>query len=666
MTSTETTSKVIDTIDITTPPNPVEQSRRIPRRTCSRANRIDTITALLKTLYDTLSNHLKKELTPRRARSIHQLERNIAEYQRQLAVLTGDLTPSSETTEKSDLAALATEVAGVIRELNDDQEIQTHRTPVASPDTSLDETSATSPNILSDNSHYETVSDNDSSNSEEENGLLNSTKSDASSESDHEKMSNPLPNQPQNPPLNPAQNPPLNPVPNPAPNPPQNPPLNPAPNPPQNPPLNPAPNNPNPAPNPLGGAGAPTFDQWKDYADANTTALIEGMTNLNAVAFKQEIPEFTGELNDGVTIDEWLKMAKKVALAAGWNNAQQLKYFQDRLTKSAANFNDSLTVPQKATFPAWEAAIVNGFQDNAVKMLRKAQLKQLRQNPNERIRDFKKRIDDIYKVAYGDAVTNSLAPEVISLRNEIKKEILLNGVRPEIASIIWGRLRPNADFESSVLTAIECEQIIEIRRVAECKMNNAVLLPALKKKSQQEEIDELKELVHQMAREKLTSGNHSGRTENTVAFIGTNGARPRTEFFQGRGYQRSRSHSPGYQRFNNPPNDRQSSSHQVRFSDTARQVRSPSPGFRQSNYQQTTPTYSNYNQQTTPTYNSYPQRSTEPGNPQQAVQWNKETRSCFFCKNRGHIKRECRKYKVWKQKDAQSREKSNSQTQTQA
>ena len=593
------------------------------------------MTDLLRKLNVSLNSKLKRERDPRRTKSIQKLEATISEYQRQLDELIGVQSPDKPA--DSDLKSLEEEVENVIKELSDEQQ-----GPLAGNLIKV------SPQRSSDDSHYETVSENESSVSEDSGeesfvrSLIDSNFFETSSESDDDTMGEPStaannsnqgPNQGPNPGPNQGPNQGPNTGPNQGPNP------------------GPAPN---PGPNPLLGPGAPTFDQWKDYADANTTALIEGMTNLNAVAFKQEIPEFTGELNDGVTIDEWLKSANKVALAAGWNDAQKLRYFQDRMTKSAGNFNETLTANQKATFKAWERAIVNGFQDSAVKMMRKAQLKSLRQNQNERVRDFKRRIDDTYKVAYGDAVTNSAAPEVVSLRNEVKKEVLLNGIKSEISSIIWGRLRPNADFESCVQTAIECEQIIEIRRAAEAKTSIPVAPTILKKKTQQEEIDELRELVHQLAREKLTSRNNAGQPENTVAFVGNSGENPGKENPQGIGYQRSRSQSPGPRRYNNPTTDRQPSSNQVRFSDNPRQGRSPSPGFRQGGYRQDRP------------YNSYLQRQAKSENPQQPNPWNKETRTCFFCRKRGHIKAQCRRFAVWKSQEAQRREESRSQNHTQA
>ena len=135
---------------------------------------------------------------------------------------------------------------------------------------------------------------------------------------------------------------------------------------------------------------APTFQDWQNFATANTVAIAEGLSNLNAVAFKKEIPEFTGELDGGVSINEWFKLADKVAVTANWTDNQKLRFYQDRLTKLAANFNDTIAAALKAPgrYADWKQALLNGFQDTTVKHSKKEQLKHLRQKPSERIKRF--------------------------------------------------------------------------------------------------------------------------------------------------------------------------------------------------------------------------------------------------------------------------------------
>jgi hypothetical protein len=104
----------------------------------------------------------------------------------------------------------------------------------------------------------------------------------------------------------------------------------------------------------------------------------------------------------------------------------------------------------------------------------KVQHKHIKQKPGEPIRDFKQRIDDMYKIAFGEKVANSQNAQIVSLRNDVKREVFLYGLRSEIFSIIWARLAVGATFQQTVASAEECEQLLEIRRTTEAKITGQV------------------------------------------------------------------------------------------------------------------------------------------------------------------------------------------------
>ncbi len=82
-------------------------------------------------------------------------------------------------------------------------------------------------------------------------------------------------------------------------------------------------------------------DTSRQAGEDNTTALVTGMRNLAAQRKLEGIPTFSGDSNCPLVIDEWFKIAERVARLADWTDPQKLAYFQEKLTKSAANFNDS-------------------------------------------------------------------------------------------------------------------------------------------------------------------------------------------------------------------------------------------------------------------------------------------------------------------------------------
>jgi hypothetical protein len=75
--------------------------------------------------------------------------------------------------------------------------------------------------------------------------------------------------------------------------------------------------------------------------------LENGLGVINAQTAKKEIPFFTGEIEGKLAIEEWFKIAERITTNAGWTNEHKLRFFQEKLIKSAANFNDSLTQKHK-------------------------------------------------------------------------------------------------------------------------------------------------------------------------------------------------------------------------------------------------------------------------------------------------------------------------------
>lgn len=115
-----------------------------------------------------------------------------------------------------------------------------------------------------------------------------------------------------------------------------------------------------------------------DFAAAKIQAIIEGMKNLNAVTTKNEISEFSGELDEGMTIKELLKTADKVAAIAGCTDLQKLTYCQDRLTQSAANFNKMIPQKNRQNYATWRQAVTDCFKVFRLRSNRKEQLERLK------------------------------------------------------------------------------------------------------------------------------------------------------------------------------------------------------------------------------------------------------------------------------------------------
>ena len=77
--------------------------------------------------------------------------------------------------------------------------------------------------------------------------------------------------------------------------------------------------------------------------------------------------------------------------------------------------------------------------DNTTKARKKEQLKDVKQKDAERFRDFRIRIDDYYKIAFGVNAATSADATVTTLRDEAKNDVLLNGLKPAISDLVWNR-----------------------------------------------------------------------------------------------------------------------------------------------------------------------------------------------------------------------------------
>ena len=226
---------------------------------------------------------------------------------------------------------------------------------------------------------------------------------------------------------------------------------------------------------------------WQRAVYRPAAILESGRGLLNAQTTKKKIPNFTGEIEGKLAIEEWFKIAERIARNAGWNDAQKLRFFQERMVKSAENFNDSLTPAQKVTYPLWKTNILEGLAGKTTKARKKEQLKDLKQEDAERVRDFRIRIDDYYKIAFGVNAATSANATVTTLRDEAKKDVLLNGLKPAISDLVWNRANiHNTTYAQAIDMAEECEK------------SSVVTVISKENEKNTEEINILKDIIKQM------------------------------------------------------------------------------------------------------------------------------------------------------------------------
>jgi hypothetical protein len=308
------------------------------------------------------------------------------------------------------------------------------------------------------------------------------------------------------------------------------------------------------------------INAWQRAVERQAEILENGLVFINAQNVKKEIPAFTGEIEGKMAIEEWFKLAERMATHAAWTDEQKLRFFQERMSKSAANFNDSLGAADKATYAIWKQAILDGLADNTTKARKKESLKTLKQEETERVRDFKTRIDDTYRIAYGVNAATSRHADVVALRDETKKDVLLNGLKTQIADLVWNRPDINdTTYIETVELAEECEKVVEIKKIAKNKdLSSAVTVMSEEAEKTKEEINNLKGLIQKLMTTPISQPavqleEKTIKALNKLAISKTDGKWPsqnrerRTVRFATESPNRSRSQTPdNRRRFNTP------------------------------------------------------------------------------------------------------------------
>lgn len=340
-------------------------------------------------------------------------------------------------------------------------------------------------------------------------------------------------------------------------------------------------------------------------------ALTNSLSTWNAHVVKQSIPIFHGSLGDQ-PVEEWFEAAETIARNAGWTDDQKKTFFTDRIQKPARDFHDTLTAAQTADYALWKENFSAGFTDATSKQRALTKLENLKQQPNERVRDFSKNINTAYKNAHGNAAATSADVTVAELRSQTMRKIFLKGLKKEIYDMLWHRILPAHTYDEIVEQATTIETLVADKKRSEESPDVADALSAIAKQSEKQTI-EVEKLREQM--EKLTIKNSSPQegANNLVAAF---------QHDQYRNQQRVRFSD----NFNRGPPDRQ----RERSRSPYRYNYSYGPtNWGTRSFDRSPARYGNSNYQTNrkSTY-----RNDRP-----------PPKTCYYCNNRGHIAKDCRK-----------------------
>jgi Retrotransposon gag protein/Zinc knuckle len=205
--------------------------------------------------------------------------------------------------------------------------------------------------------------------------------------------------------------------------------------------------------------------------DALARALSTALGTLIIREEKKAIPIFSGSSKDK-SILQWLKEAERVANANQWDEKTKIKCFNERLAGPAATYSSEIwasTVPEDdRKFKDWKAKMIEGFLTPADREQLKKQLRSLQQRPDQPMRDFISRIDELYKQVYGEEMASSTEDLVVTARDAIKTPILQTGIQEKFKNELWSRIgNAKTTFANISKAAREAEQIVLTREACD-------------------------------------------------------------------------------------------------------------------------------------------------------------------------------------------------------
>jgi hypothetical protein len=194
---------------------------------------------------------------------------------------------------------------------------------------------------------------------------------------------------------------------------------------------------------------------------------MNDLKELVAIPLHEKIPHFSGRL-DGILIIDWFKQAERVAKGGNWSKEQMKRYFPERFLESALSFQENLDDPDNpesvTEYNEWKDLIIKEFKDPSENQISKNELSEIKQKANERVRDFRARLEKLFAKVYNEKLFHSTNEDMTVIRNDILKNAFELGLKGELLPGYEKRVPVNADYPTCVATETEVEKVTAGRK----------------------------------------------------------------------------------------------------------------------------------------------------------------------------------------------------------
>ena len=217
--------------------------------------------------------------------------------------------------------------------------------------------------------------------------------------------------------------------------------------------------------------------QKPGYPTDVVTPIVKQLGELFSREEKKEIPAFKGKPFDKPVI-YWIKHAERVAQSNGWDAEQKIRFFSDRLGGEAIDLHTTYAIAKGADirYDVWKTDLISRFQnDSDIQKLRE-KFKNIKQKPSQSARAFTAKLNDLFDSIYGkepiaplqgaEQIAKDLYNDLIKIRTDSKRRILLRGLLPQILHELWHRLATDSSFEELCENVYEAEKIVIIKSLS--------------------------------------------------------------------------------------------------------------------------------------------------------------------------------------------------------
>ena len=208
----------------------------------------------------------------------------------------------------------------------------------------------------------------------------------------------------------------------------------------------------------------------------NIPTILPTMTNVTTSDFgeylsisqKEKIPFYTGYLDEDIRVQDWFTEAESIATSCNWTKEQMKRNFSQRFKHLALALQQDLDRSQRnLSYDEWKDIIIKEFKDPAENEYFKQDLSEIKQKEKERVRDFKARIEKTFIKGYGEDAFKSTEPITASIRDDILKTALQNGLKASLEPGYWNKIEPTHKYEDAVRIATTVESVLGKRKMSQ-------------------------------------------------------------------------------------------------------------------------------------------------------------------------------------------------------